>query len=128
MPNQYPPRVLVALVDDPGTGGWAGALPRRRWVVLLEPSKGWLQPQLAHNWKIIVGSAHSTACRGPSGTEPSSAIKADALTSVRAIRAADKVTYIDHFGGDSEGPVSTAVLARHFIQNFGRRPMKKNLS
>ena len=32
---------------------------------------------------------------------------ADALTSVRAIRAADKVTYIDHFGGDSEGPVST---------------------
>ena len=28
---------------------------------------------------------------------------ADALTSVRAIRAADKVTYIDHFGGDSEG-------------------------
>ena len=35
---------------------------------------------------------------------------ADALTSVRAIRAADKVTYIDHFGGDSEGPVSTAVL------------------
>ena len=51
---------------------------------------------------------------------------ADAVTSVRAIRAADKVTYIDHFGGDSEGPVSTAVLARHFIQNFGRRPMKKN--
>ena len=53
---------------------------------------------------------------------------ADAVTSVGAARAADKVTYIDHFGGDSEGPVSTAVLARHFIQNFGRRPMKKNLS
>ena len=35
---------------------------------------------------------------------------ADALTRVRAIRAADKVTYIDHFGGDSEGPVSTAIL------------------
>ena len=34
---------------------------------------------------------------------------ADALTSVRAIRAADKVTYTDHFGGDSEGPVSTAM-------------------
>ena len=42
---------------------------------------------------------------------------ADALTSVRAIRAADKVTYIDHFGGDSEGPVSTAVLASHFIHS-----------
>ena len=30
----------------------------------------------------------------------------DALTSVGAIRAADTITYIDHFGGDSEGPVS----------------------
>ena len=39
---------------------------------------------------------------------------ADALTSVRAIRAADKVTYIDHFGGDSEGPVSTAILTCRF--------------
>ena len=38
---------------------------------------------------------------------------ADAVTSVRAIRAADKVTYIDHFGGDSEGPVSTAM---HLLQ------------
>ena len=74
---------------------------------------GWLQPQLPHETKIIACSAHSTASRGPSGTGPSSAIMADALTSVRAIRAADKVTYIDHFGGDSEGPVSTAVLARH---------------
>ena len=35
---------------------------------------------------------------------------ADAHTSVRAIRAADTITYIDHFGGDSEGPASTAVL------------------
>ena len=78
--------------------------------------------------KKVVYSAHSTACRSPSGTGSSSAIMADALTSVRAIRAADTITYIDHFGGDSEGPVSTAVLASHFIQNFGRRPMKKNLS
>ena len=37
---------------------------------------------------------------------------ADAVTSVGVIRAADKVTYIDHFGGDSEGPVSTAILAQ----------------
>ena len=33
---------------------------------------------------------------------------ADAVTSVGAIRAGDTITYIDHFGGDSEGPVSTA--------------------
>ena len=38
---------------------------------------------------------------------------ADAVTSVGVIRAADKVTYIDHFGGDSEGPVSTAILLLH---------------
>ena len=69
---------------------------------------GWLQPQLPQETKIIACLAHSTASRGPSGTGPSSAIMADALTSVRAIRAAEKVTYIDHFGGDSEGPVSTA--------------------
>ena len=37
----------------------------------------------------------------------------DAVTSVGAIRAADKVTYTDHFGGDSEGPVSTAM---HLLQ------------
>ena len=65
------------------------------------------------NENKLVYSAHSTACRSPSGTGPSSAIMADALTSVRAIRAADTITYIDHFGGDSEGPASTAVLARH---------------
>ena len=35
---------------------------------------------------------------------------ADAVTSVGAIRAGDTITYIDHFGGDSEGPASTAVL------------------
>ena len=32
---------------------------------------------------------------------------ADAVTSVGA---GDTITYIDHFGGDSEGPVSTAML------------------
>ena len=41
---------------------------------------------------------------------------ADAVTSVRAIRAGDTITegitYMDHFGGDSEGPVSTAVFAQ----------------
>ena len=37
---------------------------------------------------------------------------ADAVTSVGAIRAGDTITYIDHFGGESEGPASTAVLAR----------------
>ena len=39
---------------------------------------------------------------------------ADAVTSVGAIRAGDTITYIDHFGGDSEGegPVSTAVFAQ----------------
>ena len=35
---------------------------------------------------------------------------ADAVTSVGAIRAGDTITYNDHFGGDSEGPVSTAIL------------------
>ena len=35
---------------------------------------------------------------------------ADAVTSVGAIRAGDTITYIDHFGGDSEGPVSTAIF------------------
>ena len=69
-----------------------------------------MQPQLHQETKIIACSAHSTASRGPSGTGSSSAIMADAVTSVGAIRAADKVTYIDHFGGDSEGPVSTAIL------------------
>ena len=59
--------------------------------------------------KRVVYSAHSTACRSPSGTGPSSAIMADAVTSVGAIRAGDTITYIDHFGGDSEGPVSTAI-------------------
>ena len=73
---------------------------------------GLLQPQLLRQTKIIACLAHATACRGPSGTGPSSAIMADAVTSVRAIRAADKVTYTDHFGGDSEGPVSTAVFAQ----------------
>ena len=38
---------------------------------------------------------------------------ADAVTSVGAIRAGDTITYIDHFGGDSEGPVSTAILLLH---------------
>ena len=38
---------------------------------------------------------------------------ADAVTSVRAIRAGDTITYNDHFGGDSEGPVSTAILLLH---------------
>ena len=71
---------------------------------------GWFQPQLVHETKVMPCSAHATACRGPSGTGPSSAIMADAVTSVGVIRAADKVTYIDHFGGDSEGPVSTAIL------------------
>ena len=37
---------------------------------------------------------------------------ADAVTSVGAIRAGDTITYIDHFGGDSEGPASTAVFAQ----------------
>ena len=32
---------------------------------------------------------------------------ADAVASVGAIRAGDTITYIDHFGGDSEGPAST---------------------
>ena len=36
---------------------------------------------------------------------------ADAVTSVGAIRAGDTITYTDHFGGDSEGPVSTAILS-----------------
>ena len=30
---------------------------------------------------------------------------ADAVTSVGVIRSGDTITYIDHFGGDSEGPV-----------------------
>ena len=38
---------------------------------------------------------------------------ADAVTSVGAIRAGDTITYIDHSGGDSEGPVSTAILLLH---------------
>ena len=38
---------------------------------------------------------------------------ADAVTSVGAIRAGDTITYTDHFGGDSEGPVSTAILLLH---------------
>ena len=74
---------------------------------------GWFQPQLGQETKIIACSAHSTASRGPSGTGPSSAIMSDAVTSVGAIRAGDTITYIDHFGGDSEGPVSTAILLLH---------------
>ena len=43
---------------------------------------------------------------------------ADAVTSVGAIRAADKVTYIDHFGGNSEGPVSTARYSTFIAQRY----------
>ena len=70
--------------------------------------------QLRQETKIIACPAPSTASRGPSGTGPSSAIMADAVTSVGAIRAGDTITYTDHFGGDSEGPVSTAILTCRF--------------
>ena len=60
---------------------------------------GSLQPQLGQETKIMPCSAHSTACRSPSGTGPSSAIVVDAVTSVGAIGAGDTITYdIDHFG------------------------------
>ena len=69
-------------------------------------------------WYYTACRAHATACRGPSGTGPSSAIMAaDAVTTVTSQvyvgshhRAGDTITCIDHFGGDSEGPGSTAIL------------------
>ena len=38
---------------------------------------------------------------------------ADAVTSVGAIRAGDTITYIDHFGGDSEGSRKHPILFLH---------------